>query len=157
MARIEIATMDDVDAVVELESRLFAEDAGTYEPHADVTWPRREGHEDCRKLIDDDHGLVLVAFDGDDTVVGLLMAYSAMAGPTRRPVRYGVLRSMYVAAGQRRSGVARRLTERFIEWARTQGCVEAQVNHYADNTGAGSLYESCGFRAHSLNRVLPLD
>lgn len=153
---IEPATMNEVDAVVELESRLFTEDSGTHEPYADITWPAREGHEDCRKLISDDHGIVLLAHDGSDAV-GLLMGYSVVAGSTRQPIRYGVLRSMYVASEHRRSGVARQLTERFIEWARVQGCAEVQVNHYVANTGAGSLYESCGFRPHSLNRVLLLE
>jgi len=156
MGHITFATMDDIATVVELESRLFAEDAGTHEPFADVTWPAREGHEDCRRLIDDPHGVVLLAVVATEAV-GLLMGFSTMASSTRRPVRYAVLRSMYVAADHRRSGVARDLTERFLQWAREQGCVEAQVNHYTANVGAGRLYDGCGFRPHSLNRVLLLD
>ncbi len=156
MGHIALATMGDVAAVVELESRLFAEDSGVHEPFADTSWPAREGDDDCRRLIDDPHGIVLLAREAN-AAVGLLMGFSTMASSTRRPVRYAVLRSMYVAVDHRRSGVARELTERFVEWARQQGCAEAQVNHYTANDGAGRLYESCGFRPHSLNRVLLLD
>lgn len=156
MVSISAATVDDVGSVVELEGRLFAEDSGVYEPFADITWPAREGAADCRKLIDDPDGIVLLACDGCDAI-GLLMGYAAQASSTRQPVRYAVLRSMYVAAAHRRGGVARQLTERFIEWARAHECVEAQVNHYAANDGAGRLYEQCGFEAHSLNRVLLLE
>ncbi len=156
MMHIDVATMDDVDAIVDLESRLFAEDSGVHEPFADIGWPAREGHEDCRRLIDDPNSIVLLARDDADAV-GLLMGYDAMASSTRRPVRYGVLRSMYVDRDHRRTGVARQMTDRFVAWAREQGCVEAQVNHYAANDGAGRLYEACGFRPHSLNRLLLLD
>lgn len=156
MVHIAVATERDVDSVVGLEGRLFAEDAGVYEPFADVGWPAREGADDCRRLIDDPNGIVLLARDAEADV-GLLMGYSADASSTRQPVRYAVLRTMYVASTHRRDGIARQLTERFLEWAREAGCAEAQVNHYAANTGAGLLYEQCGFEAHSLNRVLLLD
>ena len=156
MVEITVATMEHVEVAVELEGRLFAEDSGVYEPFADITWPAREGADDCRKLIDDTDAIVLLARI-DDASVGLLMGYAADASSTRRPIRYAVLRTMYVDANHRRGGVARALTERFIEWARDQNCVEAQVNHYAANAGAGRLYEQCGFVAHSLNRVRLLD
>ncbi len=99
--------------------------------------------------------MVLLARDGG-TAVGLLMAYAAASVPTRVPIRYAVLRSMYVTEGHRRSGVARSLIDEFLDWARQAGCVEAQVNHYVANEPAADLYESVGFRAHSLNRTLPL-
>ena len=129
--------------------------AGVHEPHADVTWPAREGHADFEQLLDDDDGLVVLAWD-DDEAVGLVMAYAAKASSTRQPVRYAVLRTMYVSASHRRHGVGGLLVDRFIEWARSIDCVEAQVNHYVANEPAGALYEAHGFVPHSLNRVLPL-
>lgn len=156
MIDIAIAHPDDIEAVVDLERRLFAEDAGTYERFADVGWPAREGRADFTELISDPHGTVLLAHE-NRIAVGLLMGYSNVAGSTRQPVRYAVLRTMYVAETHRRRGVARRLTERFVDWARGVGCVEVQVNHYAGNSNAGSLYEQCGFQVHSINRVLAID
>jgi len=155
MIEVLVATESDVDAVIELESRLFAEDSGVHEPYADVGWPAREGAEDFADLLANPDAVVLLARDDSDAV-GLLMAYAATAGSTRKPVRYAVLRSMYVAHGHRRTGVARALIEEFLGWARRRECVEAQVNHYVANEPAGTLYERFGFEPHSLDRVLHL-
>lgn len=156
MADIVPATERDVAAVIELESQLFAEDAGVHERHADVEWPRRHGHDDFRDLLASDDGIVLLARDAGEHV-GLLMGAASTAGPTREPIRSATLRTMYVAYGHRSSGVGTALIERFLLWARQRGCVEAQVNHYVANPAAGRLYERLGFEAHSLNRVLHLD
>lgn len=155
MIDIREATAAHIDAVVGLETNLFVEDSGVYEPHADVTWPAREGHADFEQLLDNDDGLVLLAWD-DAEPVGLVMAYAATASSTRQPVRYAVLRSMYVAASHRRRGVGGLLVDRFVQWARSIDCVEAQVNHYVENEPAGALYGAHGFEPRSLNRVLPL-
>ena len=152
---IREATAADADAVVGLEASLFVEDSGVYEPHADVSWPAREGHADFEQLISCDDGFVVLAWDGDDAI-GLVMAYAATASSTKQPVRYAVLRTMYVATSHRRHGVGGLLVDRFLEWARSIDCVEAQVNHYVDNEPAGALYEAHGFMPHSLNRVVPL-
>lgn len=155
MIEVLPATESDVDVVIDLEGRLFAEDSGVHEPHADVGWPGRDGAVDFTELLANPDAVVLLARDGGNPV-GLLMAYAAASGPTRVPIRYAVLRSMYVAEGHRRSGVARSLIDEFLDWATQAGCVEAQVNHYVANQPAADLYESFGFRAHSLNRTLPL-
>ncbi len=39
MIEVLPATEFDVDVVIDLEGRLFAEDSGVHEPHADVGWP----------------------------------------------------------------------------------------------------------------------
>jgi len=156
MIEVLVATESDVDDVVALESRLFAEDSGTHEPYADVGWPAREGAADFADLLANPDAIVLMARDGAETV-GVLMAYAAVAGSTRKPIRYAVLRSMYVSHSHRRTGVARALVEELLDWARQQGCVEAQVNHYVANEPAGNLYELFGFEPHSLNRVHRLE
>ena len=150
-----MATVADVADVVGLEARLFEEDAGVHDPHADVGWPARDGAEDFADLQADPDAVVLLA-RADGEAVGLLMAYAATAGATRQPIRYAVLRSMYVAASHRRAGVASALIAEFLGWARRSDCAEARVNHYVTNQAAGDLYESFGFAAHSVDRVLPL-
>ena len=64
---------------------------------------------------------------------------------------------MFVAEDARRQGVGLMLADRFLEWARERGCVEAHVDHYAANNGAAALYERCGFQPRSISRVLPLE
>lgn len=88
--------------------------------------------------------------------VGFLAGYATNSSPTRRPVEYAVLRSLYVDGSARRLGVAQQLSHQFIAWASDRGCVEAHVDHYADNTGAGELYNDLGFAPRSIARSLTL-
>ena len=153
MIEITPAGPDDADAFVGLESRLFAEDGGVHDPHADVTWPEREGHDDFRQLLDDPGSIVLLAW-ADDRAVGMTAGYTSRPGSTRNPILSGVLRSMYVHPDHRRDGVAGRLVEAFLAWAEQQGCVEVFVDCYAANGSARGLYESHGFRPQSISHVI---
>jgi GNAT superfamily N-acetyltransferase len=155
MTSVEIANQSDVDSLVELEALLFAEDAGVHDPRADVTWPLREGAADFRRLLADDDSVVLVARH-NGTVVGYVDGYTARSSPTRQPVTFGVLRSMYVRADTRGAGVGRRLTDAFIDWARDRGCVEVHVDSYFENATARRLYERSGFAPRSVAHALRL-
>jgi ribosomal protein S18 acetylase RimI-like enzyme len=152
---IETAGVEDIEQLVVLESKLFHEDAGVHSNYADVTWPEREGRGDFTSLIADAGSLVLVARDSDQAV-GLLVGYISRPSPTRQPVTFAVLRDLYVEADRRREGIGDMLTERFVEWALEQGCVEAHVDSYVANEPAQRFYEQHGFVRHSVSRVLPL-
>jgi ribosomal protein S18 acetylase RimI-like enzyme len=155
MLTVSNATLDDVDELVELESRLFAEDAGRYERFADITWPQREGRADFLQLIAADSCLVLIA-KADGVAVGFLAGYQGTSSPTRLPHTYAELRSLYVNAERRGQGAGSALTERFLAWARAAGCDEAHVDSYADNHGAQRFYERHGFVARSVSRAMSL-
>jgi ribosomal protein S18 acetylase RimI-like enzyme len=147
---IEPARLSDVDALVELESLLFAEDAGVHDEFADVTWPRREGAVDFRRLLENDDCSVLIA-RSDDEVAGMVVGYVSSSSSTRQPVSMAILRSMYVRQMHRRRGLASRLTEAFVAWAVERGCDEAYVDSYFDNMAARALYESHGFAPQSVS------
>ncbi len=155
MIEVSEAEPADIDSLVELESALFIEDAGQHDPFADPTWPAREGHKDLTDLLASPDAIVLAARRAGE-VAGLLVGYAQQASPTRQPVEYAVLRTLYVAGDSRHQGVGRMLTERFLQWARARGCAEAHVDHYAANAGAAELYEQCGFQPRSVSRVIGL-
>jgi GNAT superfamily N-acetyltransferase len=155
MTIVEPATHDDIDKLVELEAGLFREDAGRHEPLADMTWPDREGRDDFERLLADPSAVVFVARAGT-TVVGHAVGFVSESSPTRLPVRYGVLRSMYVDVGHRDAGVGGLLADTFISWARAQGCAEVHVDAYTANDGAQRFYERRGFAPQSMARVLRL-
>lgn len=155
MVEVIEATSSEIDRLVDLEAALFLEDAGRYDPYSDSTWPASEGRKDFEELIASPDGIVLAA-RSSGTIVGLLAGYAAMASPTRQAVEYAVLRTMYVDESARREGTAMKLTQRFLDWARERGCVEAHVDHYAANGAAAALYERCGFEARSVSRALKL-
>jgi ribosomal protein S18 acetylase RimI-like enzyme len=155
MTIVEPAAPADIGRLVELETGLFREDAHQHERFADVTWPEREGRGDFERLLADPTAVVLVARAGS-VVVGHAVGYISQPTPTRLPVTYGVLRSLYVDVAHRNTGVGSQLAEAFISWARAQGCAEAQVDSYVANAGAQRFYQRHGFEAHSLSRTLSL-
>lgn len=155
MISTEPAGGGDIEQLIVLESKLFHEDAGRHDKFADVTWPEREGRGDLTRILADPAWLLIVARDGGE-VVGYLAGYISGSSPTRRPVTYAVLRSLYVEADRRRHGIGHLLTERFVSWARANGCVEAHVDSYVANETAQQFYERHGFISQSLSLVLPL-
>ena len=85
MVSVEVAMRGDIESLVDLEALLFSEDAGVFDPYADVTSPLREAAADFERLLADDNSIVLVARRNDD-VVGLVAGYSAKSGPTHQAV-----------------------------------------------------------------------
>lgn len=155
MVTIEPAGRHDLARLVELEAGLFREDAGQHERFADVTWPEREGRQDFEQLLDNASALVLRT-NTRPVTVGFAVGYLQRSSPTRLPVTYGVLRSLYVEPPHRDLGVGSQLTVAFIAWARASGCAEAHVESYAANDGAQRFYARHGFEAVSVSRTLLL-
>ncbi len=155
MIEVHQANPSEIDTLIELEGDLFVEDAGQHDPFADPTWPAREGRKDLEDLIASPDAIVLTAVRPDD-IVGLLVGYAQKSSPTRQPVEYAVLRTMFVTDSARGQGVGSALIDHFVAWARERGCVEAHVDHYAANTRAASLYQRHGFRPRSVSRALSL-
>jgi GNAT superfamily N-acetyltransferase len=151
----EPASAADVDQLVDLQLALFREDAGVHDRNTDLTWPEREGRHDFERLLADDGSLVLTARDGA-SVEGFLVGYLMPSSPTRRPVTYAILRSLYVSPTHRGTDAARQLVDQFLSWARDRGCAEAHVDCYAANDHARRFYERQGFAPHSIQHVLAL-
>lgn len=149
------ANRDDLDELVDLQTALFREDAGVHDRNVDLTWPVREGRSDFDRLLADDDSLVLAAREGA-SVVGFLVGYTTPSSPSRLPVTYAVLRSLYLDPSQRGTDAARRLVDGFLAWARDRGCAQALVDCYAANDHARRFYERQGFAAHSIQHTLEL-
>lgn len=155
MIEVRVAVQNDIAVLVELETGRFREDAGQHERFADVTWPEREGHDDFERLIASPSSIVLVGTN-EGVIVGFAVGYLQQSSPTRLPVTYGVLRSLFVDLAHRNSGMGSRLTETFLGWARESGCAEALVQSYAANEGAQRFCAGHGFETVSVSRALPL-
>lgn len=87
---------------------------------------------------------LFLAFDGGKpvgmTIVSLLDNYRTAAFG----VRFAYVNSVYVYPQYRRRGIARRLMEMALTWARENGCTQVRLR--ASNDGR-PLYEQLGFRA----------
>jgi len=121
------ATVDDLDALMDIETSTFTTDA----------WSR----ESMRAELADRHGYYLVAFPpGQPDRVD---AYAGLRAPQRAP--QADIQTIAVTEGARRQGLGRVLMLRMIEEARDRGASELFLEVRADNPGAQALYESLGF------------
>lgn len=89
-------------------------------------------------------------------IIGMLVGHLSERSPTRQPVRFAVLQSMYVDAEYRAGGIGGLLTRRFLDWAREHECVEAIVTAYVANEKAQRFYVEHGFVGQSLELTLAL-
>lgn len=156
MSDADVASADDVDQLVALQVALFNEDAGVHERHVDLTWPVREGRADFERLLADPRSVVVVS-RSRDSLTGFLVGYLTAPSSSRLPVTYAMLRSLYVSPDARGTGAADSMTERFVEWARSNGAVQAIVDAYAANERAQRFYARHGFGAFSVQRVRDLE
>ncbi|RZT84599.1 hypothetical protein EV383_1446 [Pseudonocardia sediminis] len=119
-------------------ARLFAEDSGRRDPHADVGWPAVAGGPHVTDALRSSDALVVVADDG--SVRGYLLARRAPANPLRPGLVVADLESMYDA---------------FTSWAASIPANVLSVTAHAANDGARRLYRRRGFVEHSITLECP--
>jgi GNAT superfamily N-acetyltransferase len=147
-ANIRIAVVTDLDAIISLADELTREDAGTYDPVANLKWVRAVGPDAFAQRIASDTGCVLLALDGDTAVAYLS---GALVEPDiYRAARIAELRALFVQAPYRGQGVGEQLVERFVSWAESNGAARLRVSAFAANTGALRFYERQGFAPHTI-------
>ncbi|MFZ2964902.1 MAG: ribosomal protein S18-alanine N-acetyltransferase [Rhodoglobus sp.] len=121
------ATSDDLDAVMAIESAVFAPD----------DWSRST----MAAELADRHGYYLVAFPLADP--GRIEGYAGLRAP--RGGEQADIQTIAVVPGARRAGLGRVLMGSLIAEARDRGVQEIFLEVRADNPGAQALYESLGF------------
>jgi ribosomal-protein-alanine acetyltransferase len=117
----------DLDAIMAIESRVFAEDA----------WSASTMLAELR----DSNGVYYVAFPPDHP--SRIEAYAGLRAPRRQP--QADIQTIAVVEGARRHGLGRVLMLRMIDDARERGATELFLEVRADNPGAKTLYDSLGF------------
>ena len=121
------ATVDDLDAIMTLETALFENDA----------WSPAM----MRGELADKHSYYLVAFPPSDP--GRIDGYAGLRAPLRQT--QADIQTIGVAESARRRGLGRVLMLRLVDEARDRGAAEVFLEVRADNAGARSLYEALGF------------
>lgn len=121
------ANADDLSAIMELETAIFANDA----------WSSST----MRQELDNRNCYYLVAFRPETP--NQIDAYAGLLSP--RGAREADVQTIAVAEGARRGGLGRVLMLTLINEARERGAREVFLEVRADNPGAQSLYTSLGF------------
>jgi ribosomal-protein-alanine acetyltransferase len=131
---IRRATLDDLDAIMLLETTLFVNDAWSAEMMAaELTGP---------------HGFYLVAeeaeeAEGRESEAGGVVGYAGLMSPRHAPE--SDVQTIAVAPSHRRQGLGRQLMLALLAEAVERGARETFLEVRVDNPGAQALYESLGF------------
>ena len=125
--RLRRASLDDLDAIMAIETSVFVTDA----------WSR-EGM--AHELGSPDGWYLVATPDGDDTRIVGYSGLMALPGAPDADVQ-----TIAVLPDARRAGLGRALMGQMIAEARRRGVREVFLEVRADNPGAQRLYESLGF------------
>ncbi len=125
------ATTDDVPAIMEIETPVFAGEAWSFEAMA-----RDVGDSNCFYLVAEAH---TDALGGDPIVVG----YAGLLAP--RGSGDGDIQTIAVLPEFRSSGLGRRLMTALLDEAEARNATRVFLEVRADNPHAISLYASLGF------------
>jgi ribosomal-protein-alanine acetyltransferase len=127
---IRRATLDDLDAIMRLETSTFTSDA----------WSRGS----MRAELGSRHGYYLVV-DGEhqppDAAIAGYAGLLAPAGSGQADIQ-----TIAVAPDARRRGIGRALVVALLDEARARDAVEVFLEVRADNPNAQALYSSLGFK-----------
>lgn len=124
---LRIATPDDVDAIMALETATFESDA----------W----SSDSMSSEVASEHTYYLVAFD--PATPDVLAGYGGLLAP--EDSGEGDIQTLAVAPGARRHGLGRTLVIALLAEAAARGAEEVFLEVRADNPNARALYDSLGF------------
>ena len=124
---LRVATPDDLDAIMALETSTFESDA----------WSA----ESMSSELASEHTYYLFAFDPASPEV--LAGYGGLLSPTGS--EDGDIQTLAVAEGARRHGLGRTLVTSLVSEAAARGAKQVFLEVRADNPGARALYDSLGF------------
>jgi [ribosomal protein S18]-alanine N-acetyltransferase len=124
---LRVATTDDLDAIMALETSTFLSDAWSAESMSSELASR--------------HTYYLFAFDPSSPSV--LAGYGGLLAP--RGSGDGDIQTLAVAENARRHGLGRTLVTALIAEAASRGAKQVFLEVRADNPGARALYDSLGF------------
>jgi ribosomal protein S18 acetylase RimI-like enzyme len=75
----------------------------------------------------------------------LLPSYGSKPDAALLPFRYGLIRDIFVAPGQRREGLGTKLVQAGLEWLRGRGLDRAQAAIRENNPDGGGFFSALGF------------
>jgi [ribosomal protein S18]-alanine N-acetyltransferase len=124
---LRVATPDDLDAIMALETSTFVSDA----------WSA----ESMSSELASEHTYYLFAFD--PSAPEALAGYGGLLSP--RGTGEGDIQTLAVAETARRHGLGRTLVTALVAEAAARGAKQVFLEVRADNPGARALYDSLGF------------
>jgi GNAT superfamily N-acetyltransferase len=138
------ATLDDLDAIVELRLALLREYAN--HPFYSRLRPdvRLRAYELYRTQLSSPYEIIFIA-ERSRHVVGVLRCVETATSPVLLPERYCYVSSAYVAAGERKKGVLRTLVAAAETWCDERGLSEMRLHNSSRSGEARAAWSALGF------------
>jgi len=143
-ARIHRATVDDLDAVVELRVALLRE----YRDHPIYGQLRPDAEARARPSFEQQiraPDQVIFLAEIDDHAVGIVRCADVKSSPLLYPDRYCYVTSVYVRPAYRRQGLLSLLMEHAEAWARGRGLTEMRLHNSTMHGMARAAWDQLGF------------
>lgn len=144
MKNIEIrkATIDDLEAIQELNNDLFKLEKANYDTTLVVDWPFTETGKSY--FIDLIHNHYIIVAEDNNIIIGYL-AGSINEKGSYTEVQYGEINNMLVKDEYRGYGVGKLLIKNFKEFCRTNNINNMKVMASYKNRNAIEFYHKNGF------------
>jgi GNAT superfamily N-acetyltransferase len=140
---MEIRIAGEATSLAELNSLLYREDAGTYDPFADIEAACMDAMNYFTGFLEDDSTTAFLAVE-NGTVAGYLAA-RFQARTLRQKVSTATLESIYVRREFRNRQVGTLLVDSFLRWAAERCAERAAVTAFFANESARRFYARFGF------------
>ncbi len=141
---VRAATLDDLDAIVELRMALLREYGG--HPFYARLRPDaiERAHDLYRAQLTAPHETIFVALRGG-RAIGLLRCVDTRTSPMLLPDRYCYVSSVYVMPAERRRGVLHALMRAAEDWCDTRGLTEMRLHNSSSSAEAQGAWSALGF------------
>lgn len=148
---IRCATLNDLQAIQNLNYELFKLEKENFDPTLVVNWPlSEEGKEYFEDLIDNQYVAVAVL---NDNIIGYLAGTINELG-SYEMIQYGEINNMLVDNKYRGSGVGNQLINKFKDYCADKGIHNLKVVASAKNINAIKFYKKQGFEEFDITLTL---
>ena len=155
---IRPATVDDVPQVLPMVGKLArlheSWDPQRYPYIADI---EQRYDRWLRARAVDPRSVFLVAQTPKGQVVGFAVATVESSIPIYRVTEYAFLHDLWIEEDYRHEGIARQMTMLLIERFKQMNVKQIRLETAIANESARALFQSCGFRASSIEMLLDLE
>jgi GNAT superfamily N-acetyltransferase len=134
------ATLDDLETLFEFEQGVISAER----PFDATLKPEKINYYDLSALIQSSDSEVIIALDGSQ-IIGSGYARIKLGKSYVQFEEYAYLGFMFVRPEYRGKGIIGTIMEGLMDWVKSRGISEVQLEVYNDNQAAVRAYEKFGF------------
>jgi len=152
--KIRRAEIKDLDAILQLNHKLFEKEHREYDNSLDLNWTYDKGV----KIFNDDiiNDFAAVA-EIDEKIIGYLVGETLDPETSWRTVKIAELNNMFIEKEFRNQGIGKKLIEEFVKWCKNKQIDRISVRASAQNELGIEFYKQIGFKNYDVVLEMKLD